>query len=219
MERTNAKLSMTRQRAVIRRRRTHRARMPWKRALLLVLLTGGSFVASIGEEGRSAIAEVLRDPLSILDQRSPGGRGSGALLSTKTKPSIHLAAADGPLGPTERVLAPVRTRPPIDFGSEALVPEIIAPEIEAPIFVAPAGAPVGSFPGLPFITPATGGPLLPPETGGPGEKPATPPDVPPVVPEPATWMTMILGFFGAGWALRRSRRLDRVPSMDTHGGA
>lgn len=211
-------MSTMRQRAVIRRRRRHHAGMPWKRALLLVLFTGGSFVASIGEQGRSAIAEVLRDPLSVLAQRSPGTR-TGALLPTK--PDIHLAAGAAPFGPTERVLAPVRTRPPIDFGSEALVPEMVFPEVEAPVFVAPVTAsvgPGGPLPGLPFIPPAIGGdPVLPPPGG---EEPEPPPGgPPPAIPEPATWATMILGFFSIGWALRRSRRRRQIARMAAHGGS
>lgn len=37
----------------------------------------------------------------------------------------------------------------------------------------------------------------------------TPPGSTPPVPEPATWAMMLLGFVGAGIAIRRSRRRDR----------
>jgi hypothetical protein len=89
--------------------------MRWKRTLLLVPVMVLLFFGTAIELGHPAasktrkpgiMAALLEDPLSLFAARSPGGRGAGALLSTKHK----LAAA----GPEERVLSEERERPPAD---------------------------------------------------------------------------------------------------------
>lgn len=181
----------------------------WKKGVLLAFLLAGAAMLAIGENNRALIAEVLRDPLSILAQRSPGERDPGALLQTK-KPHTRVAAAGrpraAPPAPTERVLSAVRTRPPPMLGIDTLALGPIIPVIDAPVFpvpppltgrILPAGVPIA------FVNP-------PPSICCGGEVPPGPPVTPPVVPpapipEPQTWLTMILGFFAMGWALRRRR--------------
>jgi len=81
--------------------------MKRKRALLLAgVLAGAVFATAAVQDGR-AIGKMLResvaalkDPLSLIADRSPGARGSAALLLTKN-------------GPHERVLSSVRDRDPV----------------------------------------------------------------------------------------------------------
>jgi hypothetical protein len=193
--------------------RKSRTRLPWKRGLLLAFLLTGTFVASVSQESRTAFAEILRDPLSVLSERSPGERAPGALHRSKPAKQLAAATLPPPFAPAERVLSEVRTRPPILFGPDTPISGLIAPEAAAPTFVPAAlstvpGGSVPGLPGLPFIgiPPGSDDDVTPP-----GEEPETPdtPDTPelppPPIPEPGTWLTMILGFLAAGLAMRRRR--------------
>jgi hypothetical protein len=194
-------------------------------AALLTLLGGGG--AMLGTGGTAAVAEVLKDPLSLLADRSPGSRPEGALYSVK-RPKEKAAE------PVEMVLSQERVRPP-------LAPEDVAPDsaFAAPIanplvppapldlllpgdapeaLLGPSGGPIfggGGTPGIliPIGDLPGGSPGSPPSTnpGTPGCcTPGTPttPTVPtiPAVPEPATWAMLILGFFMVGGSLRASAR-------------
>lgn len=184
-----------------------------------------------GKVSITTLVAVLKDPLSLFAERSPGGRAEGALIPVK-----------------ERVLSTIRERDPagtlpgVDDPVVAGVPEGAAPGGPAPEervlsgereglpggggapggFGGPGGfAPFGggpgglipeplatTFPGTPPTGPGDGDP----GTDGPGFPPAPPPpgifDPPGVspVPEPATWAMMLLGFFAIGAAIRRRTR-------------
>jgi hypothetical protein len=202
-------------------------RRRWKRALLLVpLLTGLLFISVVelghpaaGNVRKAGIIAALADPLSLFAARSPGERGAGALLSTKPG-----------LGPAERVLSEVRDRDPAAGdappAADPLTPADVAALSDgipgagglpggtggaggAPAFASPFFAPFapgGGDPGDPGLvgSPPPGGPpgIIPPPPGG-GIS---------AVPEPATWAMMILGFFGAGAALRRRTRNKAIAS-------
>lgn len=200
-------------------------RRRWTRTLLLVPVLIALFFISIaelghpaaGKAGRTGIIAALADPLALFAARSPGERGAGALLSTK------------PGGPAERVLSEVRDRDPAagDPPADPVAP--ITPDDVAALgnglpsdgaLPGGAGGPGGGgAPGgvspffAPFTPPSFGGAPSDPDT--PGSPPPGPPGIvpPPIlggisaVPEPATWAMLILGFFGAGTALRlRTRR-------------
>lgn len=180
--------------------------------------------------GGEAMAAMLRDPLAVLGQRSPGARADGALLQVKLPRG--LARADR--GPHERVLSGLRTRP----GAPALATPGFGPPPPAEVALLPGGpgedaiaqgpvpAPLSGFPGFfggggVISGGGGGGGTGGGGTGGGGDT-MTPPVVTPTppatvaaLPEPATWLTMILGFALMGVALRRparSRRpLDRHP--------
>jgi hypothetical protein len=140
----------------------------------------------------------VENPLAVFSARSPGERGAGPLLSVKGEK------------PEERVLSSMRTRPP--------APEVSAPDMLMPEALTPetlAGITDG---GIPQDLPADEIGVLPggynPDVG-PGGVPY-PPDVIPVpggaaVPEPATWVMLIAGFFSAGAALRRRRQRGPAP--------
>jgi hypothetical protein len=207
---------MSRRRRAFVTHRRGRTRLPWKRGLLLAFLLTGTFVASVSQESRTAFAEILRDPLSVLSERSPGERAPGALHRSKPAKQLAAATLPPPFAPAERVLSEVRTRPPILFGPDTPIVGPIVPEAAAPTFVPAAlnTVPVGNVPGLPGL-PFIGIPPGPDDdVTPPGEEPETPdtpdtPDTPelppPPIPEPGTWLTMILGFLAAGLAMRRRR--------------
>jgi hypothetical protein len=72
-------------------------------------------------------------------------------------------------------------------------------------------------PGAIFMTPPGGGGGSPPGGGGgpPGGGGGSPPGSPPLlvtpaVPEPGTWMTMLMGFAFIGWSMRRQRAVARA---------
>jgi hypothetical protein len=198
--------------------------MKW--ALLLVLIPVSlAFVAAI-EHGNPAISKAIRrkiiaalkDPLNLLDERSPGGREPGVLLSIKR--------------PHERVLSTVRERAPplgvpptVDNPLVAAAPEAVAsipivpPEFDtlpqdqaatpppfAPFFpfapldnpITPVGTPTPIIPG------GTPTPIIPGGTPTPPETPGTPPTI--IIPEPASWAMMILGLFAIAAAVRRRAR-------------
>ena len=207
-------------------------RKRWTRALLLVPVLTALFFISIaelghpaaGKAGRSGIIAALADPLALFAARSPGERGAGALLSTK------------PGGPAERVLSEVRDRDPAagDPPADPVAP--ITPDDVAALgngvpsdggLPGGAGGPGGGggAPGgvspffAPFTPPSFGGAPRGPGFAGPppGDGPPGIGIIPPpplggvsTVPEPATWAMLILGFFGAGAALRRARRANSI---------
>jgi len=194
----------------------------WKRALLLSPILLSLFFIAAGPGGRAIskalmtrITEMFSDPLLLFAERSPGGRGPGALLSTKTG-----------LKPHERVLSSVRDRP--DVPPEAGSPVFSTPQaLESPADTLPgqAGGPPTSgppFSNTPFFypgpppegapppgTPPGGTPPggTPPQ--GPPDTPTTPPTGPPPdtipIPEPATWLMLVAGIVAIGAAARRRR--------------
>jgi hypothetical protein len=203
------------------------ARLKWAlgAALLAMLGTG---TALIGSGGTAAVAKALQDPLSLLADRSPGSRPEGALLSTKR-------AKAKALDPVELVLPGGRTRAPVaeDAAPEASLAEpaadpllaVAATELPLP-FSTPEAAPLALVSGAPpYLGGAPGPgilipigdlpPIAPPGPSGPGTPPdccssGTPPDTPPpvttAVPEPGTWVMLILGFFLVGGSLRAATR-------------
>ena len=146
--------------------------------------------------------------MAMLDQRSPGERTAGELTKTKR----------------ERVLADRQARAVPKNLAEVLAPPapvLAAVDVQAPVAELPQLAPPP--PGVFLLPPPGGGVIVPPPGGGvvvppggsdtpPGgggdNPPPPPPDTPPgppPLPEPGTWMTMILGFGLIGWTLRRNR--------------
>ena len=172
--------------------------------------TSGTSKEGIFAALKEHVVTALRDPIAILADRSPGRRGPGALHLTKSGAAPH-----------ERVLSQVRERPVvIDLPPAAVAPLFAdnAPAVASPPGVPPEdfanGQSSGSFfptfintpfgfPGIATSTPnnsgdtdtPTGGADVPP---GGTDTPGVPggPDTPPptiTLPEPATWLLMILG--------------------------
>ena len=188
----------------------------WKRAALLVPVLVGLSLAAVVEAGHPAAGKAggamkggllaaLADPLSLFAARSPGGRGAGALLSTKPG-----------LLPEERVLSEVRDRDP----GPGIAPGIDPVFGTAPDGLAPGGDPPAGDPGGGGGDPFGGASPFAP-TFNPGQpeflpfsqSPAGPSGPGPgigAVPEPATWAMLILGFFAVSAAMRRRRRLPHI---------
>lgn len=174
-------------------------------ALAVVALTALTWAATVavsrsgaGERSMAVLTALVRDPLSLLAMRSPGERGAGALLSSKP---FRASRPDD--APVERVLSVVRERPPFAYGAPMSLRELEPPVMEGlppePDFL----------PTIPFGPEIEGpvivewpSPLWPPGLGGGGDGGKPPPQTP--VPEPATWTMMILGFFAAGFMIRRA---------------
>lgn len=197
-------------------------------AFAAALLSIGVLASGVGETYSADAAMAARssdldmtDVDSLLDARSPGARRYGWLTDSKPRRLV------GP--PTERVLSSVRPRiavpsvpdqpasfaPPATIVGEPVgpagVPETIGPDGFPTGPVGPGGTPSG--PGfVPGGVPPAGGPPGGPPDGPTDNPPTTPPTNPPVeppvvpvVPEPATWAMLVVGFAMLGTALRRRR--------------
>jgi hypothetical protein len=174
-------------------------------SLFLVVMTGNGHPAS-RKPSKGGIFAVLMNPLGFFAERSPGRRGSGALLSTKPERKSALADA-----PHERVLSTVRQREPASG-----VPPVA--DNSAP------GNPIfDTAPDMPAeggILPGDTGGVVPGDSGPPSDQMIGASAFPPpydffgvpgagsvsAVPEPGTWAMMILGFAAVGMALRRRGR-------------
>lgn len=178
--------------------------------------TAPSIQAALPPEARPPaqrlLDEIAGPPVEIADASSPagiggipaGGGGPGGGLP------IGWRGAPGGGGPGGGFVAPPGAETP--GGGE---PPVVNPpgEGEPPVVNPPGGGEP------PVVNPPGGGepPIIPPGPDpdpGPGPGPGGPGPVdpnPPVspIPEPGVWMTMIIGFFGLGTMVRRSRAAER----------
>jgi hypothetical protein len=209
--------------------------------LLSTSLAYPSSIAQVAEPGTVAAANLL----GMLAARSPGERPEGA-QPTKSKPErAPLARANGVSadqqrpqsaagrsGVLPRMVIPSPGAPEAHALPDALAAIAVPPApgeaigSAAPLAAAGfAASPVGDIV-LAALTPGAGGIGAGPGAGGGGAgggSGATPPGGQPVVvtpvsavPEPGTWLTMLLGFGLVGHAMRRasagpSRRRAPVP--------
>jgi hypothetical protein len=212
-----------------------------KPVLLLVLgFVALFFVAAVqqgdpatGKVSTTTLLAVLKDPLTLFAERSPGGRAEGALIPVKERVLSTIRERD-PTGALPGVDDPVVAGLPEAPGPGGPAPEerVLSGEREG-LPGGGGGAP-GGFGGAPGgfggpgFAPGPGG-LIPEDfatapPGGPGPGPGIDdpiidgpgPGAPPPpgifdpgaspVPEPATWAMLILGFFAIGAALRRRPR-------------
>ena len=197
----------------------------WRKPTLALAAVSGLCVVAVSEHGL-AVASGVMDPLSLLSARSPGARAGGALTQTK-----HAKAPKGP-GVTEHVLSKVRSRPSgppvIELPVGSLASDI--PTALPSPTTQPTGFPVGNtFPiagltgggSIPGVTsgvlpvggigasPSGGGASSGNGSGTTGSTTGTPPTGPVApVPEPGTWIAMILGFFVTGALMRRGAKRD-----------
>jgi hypothetical protein len=188
----------------------------WKRTAALALVASIFFVATaeqgllaVNKVNSAKIVAVLKNPLSLFADRSPGGRGSGPLHLTKA-------------GPHERVLASIRERNPAAANTPVLEsspntaagPGTIMPvtDVSPEAFSRPLNLGPVPFTPIYYDTPI-GYPGTP---GSPDSPPGdTPPggDTPPITatPEPATWTLMLFGLFAVAGAVHlRQRKVDRL---------
>jgi len=169
--------------------------------------------------GQSASAAgglpLAKSLVALLDQRSPGERTKAELANDKQR----LAAR-----PQQRALGKVRPALPAPFVKAlttppvaALVPEVVpVVALNSPLVAPLLSAPIiGSTPAVLVGGGGPGGGVGGPGGGGVGPGGGSSPPgtdvVPPVVavvspvPEPATWLTMILGFYMLARVVRKQR--------------
>jgi hypothetical protein len=209
-----------------------------KRLLLGVLLCGGlstglaypAFTARVAEPGTAAVAAAATTVMDLLAARSPGGRPEGVQPSKVKSANARSMASpvtrtpdQAPAAQSARLLPSlvVPQAGPGDTQAE-FPPEFIIGDAVAPSGLIPEGVeeilPVGSLANAPLAgivlapLPPGGGVAVPPGGGAPSEPPAQPPVLNPVspIPEPGTWLTMLIGFAVVGHSLRRARRLRIV---------
>ena len=169
--------------------------------LTLALGTAFSVASFSGVDFAAAAVERAKSFMDIMNGRSPGERVAGVLTKTKHRhfrvlaerpiPEIPLqvpASLVDVIAPPEESLIPVAIESP--QAVELLSPPKTPPGV---IFVPPPG-------GVPCCSVGPGPPPPPPGSPPPPPPPPSPP--PPPVPEPGTWLTMVLGFGATGWLLR-----------------
>lgn len=186
---------------------------------LIMLTFPVGYVVVQAAGGNAAVKAFLADPGAFFAARSPGQRG--AMPFATTKPAYarpHAPAASKPdpgLSPPD---SEASLDPPVTIPDIALDP--------SPFLAGPSGfqvaAPIDSFtyPGerfFPVFAPVPGprdgstSPLpLPPSVPVPVPPPPPGQDPQATVPEPGTWLMMIVGFLATGSVLRR--RQARVAS-------
>jgi PEP-CTERM motif len=189
-------------RAAIRSRRRRRSAAIGALCLagaVPVSLTFADFNTSDMVQAAVTKAQSLVD---MLNKRSPGERTAAQLTKTK-----HMQRALAKVQPLVR--KPVV--PPITMPLTPMQVELASIVMPAPSLVSPplGQIDIGPPPTLgAIVSPPGGGAIVAPPGGGP---PATnpteprPPVIetpPPPVPEPATWLTMLLGFGLLGWRVR-----------------
>lgn len=201
--------------------RSYRARVAQQRrrsilftgaaALSIALGTAVGVASLTGVDLAGAAAVQAQSLADLLKARSPGERMQGQLSNTKHKPLVL----------AERDAAPEIKSAPKTL-AEALAPVPATVTIEAPpqvpqmALVVPPPPGVVVLPGGGIVPPPPGGTSPPPPGGPPSqppENPPPPPNQPPPLPEPGTWMSMILGFGVAGWALRRAAAKGQLSGL------
>jgi PEP-CTERM motif len=155
--------------------------------------------------------------MAMLDARSPGERASGELSATKIKAHKIAIARQ----PSERALGKIVRPAPVTS------PEFVAAVTPKSSEVAMAAAPFGPVTLADVVTPVAaarplggvvgggGGVILSAPGGGGGgggggtsgvtDAPQVPTQITASVPEPATWITMLIGFGVIGAGQRRRR--------------
>lgn len=147
--------------------------------------------------------------MALLDARSPGEREKGELTLTK-----NAAKPIRTIQPRERALGKIVQPKPVptpEFVRAITSPALAVPAlpITAPVTLADivppvtAPSPLSGGIGVPTIIASSNG-LGNPPPGTTTNPPA--PTPPPAVPEPGTWLTMVLGFGLTGWSIRRRSR-------------
>ena len=166
-----------------------------------------TFADSGGSDMLEAAVSKAQGLVDMLNQRSPGQRIAAQLTKTKHKQmALAKVRAPGPAAPDAHELAKILLGQPVLPVALAAAPippvDLVPPTLEA--IVAPS-------PGNAIIIPPSGGGgggVIPGGGGPPATNPTPQPHepvVPPPVPEPATWMTMLLGFALIGWSIRRCK--------------
>ena len=187
----------------------------------------GAGNGSVGDAARNALNQGITGMNSLGETvaglfglRSPGERAEGVLANSKQRqrPALHQRALPKVRrGPSTTIASAVPPGAPPAAGPlyNAVTDTPKAALPETPLGFTPAPGGPGTFPG--FWLPGGGGVIVPPVTISPPGNPTPPttptvPTVPTVptpptalVPEPASWVMMLLGFMLIGGVLRRDQ--------------
>lgn len=202
------------------------------RAWLITASIFGGVSLAVSDHGHTALASRIKDPLSLFAERSPGVREPGALTQTKRVRSLPNAS------PHERVLSNIRTRsadpdavsdPGVALAANdiPLVPSVdeITQGINSVSRFTDAGNTASFGPGGGLLTGSIGGGAIvggggssgagpvtvaTPAIGNTGTTPNVGDAVSPAIPEPATWLSMIVGFLTIGLSLRAGRSTKSI---------
>jgi hypothetical protein len=214
-------------RAALRRRR--QMLLSGAIAITAVIAAPLSVASYLGVETTLPGVASAKSFLAMIAERSPGDRTKAELKTTKHRPVAApkqraLGKITPPPPPKEFVQAiappPLKVTEGVALAAAptTLGPLLIAPSTPGGIVIPPS-APTPGGTGGP-TPPGVGEPIPPgveePTPPGVGEpNPTTqppppgddePPPMPPIVPEPETWATMLLGFGLTGLMIRRRRR-------------
>lgn len=168
---------------------------------------GGSLGYSMVMAARATITRAA----DLIRSRSPGTRTSAHLIKTKKAAPPHRVARALPRvrrpAPVPALLTPPPPALPLQF-SEFLVPDVPIVPFDTPILTADASPCPCDFAFIPPML-GGGGVVFGPGPGGTiPMPPINPPVTPPVgVPEPSSWVYMIMGFVVIGNAVRRRKQL------------
>lgn len=186
-----------------------------------------AFTAKVAEPGTAAASAVATQVMDLLAARSPGERPDGAQPG-KVKLAKAPRSAASPVAKAREQEAAARSAgllpsivvpqsAPGATGQAGLPPEFMtadaAPvgvsDVLGPEQILPVGPLASGIPSdviLAALAPGGGGFGVAPGAGG-NQPPPQPTIVTPVsaVPEPSTWLTMLIGFALVGQALRRAR--------------
>jgi hypothetical protein len=202
-------------------------------ALVITVVAGASVTMVFGNASvQLAGTQLARSLSDMVSQRSPGVRSSANLTNVKADrharrllprfaaPRERALGKIFPAGALGDMVAPGSLGSqfaPSDLAfSEPALPDFsLLDDLSTMADFIPAGSSGSGFGGFGpsgFIAPSGGGggdDAPPnPDVGPIGPGPTVDTSVPPVVasvPEPGTWLTMLLGFFAVGLSLRRAR--------------
>jgi hypothetical protein len=180
-------------------------------ASVIALFAAPLSVMVLADGSAGAMVEKGKDFLALMKDRSPGERTTAELTKSK---NLRVAAVI----PRQRALAKVQKAAPAEAPAEEFL-EALAPPLTQTAELPGIFVPMDLVQPLSTIPPEGGGPVItiPGGPGGPGvfppggnttptvvPPPAAPPEVP-AVPEPSTWLSMLLGFglLGSAFRLRR----------------
>lgn len=193
-------------RSMVERRRRNRRLLAAAAALVFAAGTATTVASFTGTDLAGAAEARARSLVDLIGQRSPGARTEAQLTKTK-----HRAVA-------ERDPAPADAHVPANLAEVIAppVPDIVPVDLAPPLQLTFLEMP--PVPGLPMPPPGGGGGVPPGGGGGgccggpPNSPPETPPNTPPPppLPEPGTWLTMLLGFGFVGWGMRRNHQVTAL---------
>jgi PEP-CTERM motif len=140
--------------------------------------------------------------VDMLAKRSPGQRTEAQLTKTKHKQRALAKQRSLPRKPPIAPLVSSLVPMPVELASILMPPpELLPPPVAQLVGPPPTLGGIVSPPGNSVIVP----PGSDTPVSNPTPQPREPIVVPPAVPEPGTWLTMLLGFGLIGWRIRRGK--------------